>query len=250
MARNIADLHPRLQEQVYKLINLCKQKGLVIGISECVRTVQEQDDLYAQGRTKPGNIVTNAKGSSYSSMHQWGVAFDFYRNDGKGVYNNSDGFFNKIGAVGKSIGLEWGGDWLSPVDLPHFQLPDRGSTAAKLKQLYKTPEKFKESWDVDDMTEEKVEEIVNKKINEALKDNKYNWTTACPKWSIPTVQKLLDKGYLVGNDKGELELTDNSLKILTIIGRTGVYDIDLHEVDKKLNEIDNKLNEIMQLLGK
>ena len=43
--------------------------------------------------------------SSYSSMHQWGIAFDFYRNDGKGAYNNNDGFFNKVGAIGQKLGL-------------------------------------------------------------------------------------------------------------------------------------------------
>ena len=41
-------------------------------------------------------------------------------------YYDKDGFFSKVGAIGKSIGLEWGGDWKTPVDKPHFQLPDWG----------------------------------------------------------------------------------------------------------------------------
>lgn len=146
MSRNISDLHPILQEKVEELKKACEKKGLKIGISECLRTVAEQDALYAQGRTAPGSIVTNAKGSTYSSMHQWGVAFDFYRNDGKGAYNDSDGFFTKVGKIGQSLGLEWGGSWTSPVDKPHFQLPDWGSTPTKLKNTYGTFEKFKKTW--------------------------------------------------------------------------------------------------------
>ena len=152
--RNISDLHPRLQDKVYELIDLCAKHGISIGISECLRTVAEQDALYAQGRTKPGSIVTNARGSSYSSMHQWGIAFDFYLKvdvdkDGStsdDAFNNSTGLFNQVGSLGKSIGLEWGGNWTSIKDLPHFQLPDWGSTASKLKAQYGTPDKFMASW--------------------------------------------------------------------------------------------------------
>lgn len=146
MSRNVSELHPRLQAKLDGLQYLCGKQGLKIGISECVRTVAEQNELYAQGRTKPGKIVTNAPGSSYSSMHQWGTAFDFYRNDGKGAFNTSGNFFKKVGAVGKKIGLEWGGDWTSPVDLPHFQLKDWGSNTKKIRAKYKNPEAFRKTW--------------------------------------------------------------------------------------------------------
>lgn len=146
MSRNISDLHPRLQTLVEKLKTECEKQGLKIGIGECLRTVAEQDALYAKGRTTSGSIVTNAKGDSYSSMHQWYIAFDVYRDDGKGAYYNNDGFFSKVGAIGKKLGLEWGGDWKSIKDLPHFQLPDWGSTPTKLKATYGTPDKFKKTW--------------------------------------------------------------------------------------------------------
>ena len=76
--RDITLCHPRLQVLATKLIEECAKQGLQIKIGETLRTTAEQDALYAQGRTKPGNIVTNAKGSSYKSQHQWGIAFDFY----------------------------------------------------------------------------------------------------------------------------------------------------------------------------
>lgn len=171
--RNINRCHPRLIELSKKLISACKGQGLIIGIGESFRTKEEQDALYAKGRTAPGNIVTNAKGSSYSSHHQWGTAFDIYRNDGKGVYTDGDGFFEKVGKIGKSIGLEWGGDWKSPVDKPHFQLPDWGSTTVRLKRMYGTPEKFMDTWkgDVEMVEESKI--IINgkeKKVKRILKD--------------------------------------------------------------------------------
>lgn len=145
--RSVDQLHPELQKKISELQEKCKQQGLIIGIGECLRTAAEQDALYAQGRTKPGEKVTNCKGSSYSSMHQWGVAFDFYRNDGKGAYYDKDGFFTRVGKTGREIGLEWGGSWKSIVDKPHFQLPDWGSTAAKLKTQYGRPETFFKTWE-------------------------------------------------------------------------------------------------------
>ena len=162
--RDISQLHPDLQVKVAQLQRLCEAKGLKIGIGECVRTVAEQDALYAQGRTKPGKVVTNAKGSTYSSMHQWGVAFDFYRNDGKGAYEDSDGFFSKVGQIGQSLGLEWGGSWKSIIDKPHFQLSGWGSTTAVLKKSYGTPDKFRASWPKEDPADMYGSKLAEKKF--------------------------------------------------------------------------------------
>lgn len=147
MGRDIKKCHPRLQEAFQQLLAKCSAQGLAVGLGECFRTVAEQDVLYAQGRTKLGSIVTNAKGSSYASQHQWGIAFDFYRNDGKGAYNESDRFFERVGAAGKSLGLGWGGDWNSLVDKPHFYLPDWGTGTKILRSQYRTFEQFKKTWE-------------------------------------------------------------------------------------------------------
>ena len=146
MSRDITMCHPQLQLLANKLVTECKKQGLIVKLGECFRSVAEQDALYAQGRTTKGSIVTNARGTSYSSMHQWGVAFDVIRNDGKGAYNDSDNWFSKVAKIGKSLGLEWGGDWTSPVDKPHFQLPQWGSTPTKLKKLYGNVNNFKKTW--------------------------------------------------------------------------------------------------------
>lgn len=226
MGRDITLCHPELQEKAEKLVSACKGYGLLIGIGECFRTVAEQDKLYAQGRTAPGSIVTNAKGSSYSSHHQWGTAFDIYRNDGKGAYNDSDGFFSKVGAIGVKIGLEWGGNWTSPVDKPHFQLPYWGSTTTKLKEQYGTPDNFKKTWS-DDMTEAQVEAIAEKVCQKMIAEKAekvYKWTLEVPEWGRPTVQKLLDKKLLFGDEKGELNITYSMLQMYVVNDRAGLYD--------------------------
>lgn len=154
--RNVSQLHPRAQKKAVQLQQECLKAGIKIKIGECVRTVAEQNALYAKGRNgAPGPIVTKAKGTDYKSMHQWCIAFDVFLvmdvdRDGSvkdDAFNNATGLFNKVGAIGKKLGLEWGGDWKSIKDLPHFQLPDWGSIATQLKAKYGTPEKFKETWD-------------------------------------------------------------------------------------------------------
>ena len=147
--RDITLCHPRLQTLTAQLVDKCADAGLPIKIGESFRSVAEQDSLYAQGRTQPGSIVTNAKGSSYSSQHQWGIAADFYRADGKGAYNEAGDYFKRVGAIAKQLGLAWGGDWKSIVDKPHVYLPDWGSGTGILKQKYGTFENFKKTWVID-----------------------------------------------------------------------------------------------------
>lgn len=143
MSRDIKLLHPRLQEKV----KLLQTKFPKLGISETYRTVAEQNQLYAQGRTKPGKIVTYAKGSTYSSQHQWGVAVDYFHNVSGNLYPSA--FMKEVAAYAKKIGLAWGGDWKSFKDTPHLYLPDWGSDTSKLKRQYGTPDNFKKSWKQD-----------------------------------------------------------------------------------------------------
>lgn len=162
-------LHPELKKLMQELKSACAALGYNIKITECYRTTEEQDALYAQGRYTSGKIVTNARGHDYSSMHQWGVAFDFCRNSAK-PYDNSDGFFQKVGSIGKNLGLEWGGDWKSIKDLCHFQLPNWGSTPSKLKQMYGVPDNFFRTWDIplsDGYSKQKQQHIANIKIVQA-----------------------------------------------------------------------------------
>ena len=145
--RGIELLHPEAQEKARQLQALCDARGLKLLITETWRTTEEQDALYAQGRTRPGNIVTNCRGSEYQSPHQWGVAFDFCKNI-RGQEYSDTAFFNTVGALGKSIGLFWGGDFKSFTDRPHFEHPGYlpNNSTATLRSKWGSPERFKASW--------------------------------------------------------------------------------------------------------
>lgn len=164
--RDFNALHTRLQTKALELKEKCAEQGIYILFSECVRTKAEQDALYAQGRTTPGNTVTNAKGSTYSSQHQWGIAVDFYLDmdvDGDGqktddAFNTSTGLFERVGTIALSIGLGWGGTWKSFQDRPHIYLPDWGSTTYELKKEYGTPEKFMATWSNGGVAIDKINE--------------------------------------------------------------------------------------------
>ena len=137
-------LHPQLNFKLGNLLDKCAKKGIYLIITEGFRTKEYQDALYAKGRTAPGNVVTNAKGSTYSSQHMWGIAFDIAINDSKLLYDTAT--IKRVAVIAKKIGLGWGGDWTSIVDTPHFYLKQWGSTTTKLKQQYGTPDKFKKTW--------------------------------------------------------------------------------------------------------
>ena len=143
---NREKLHPWHDYKLGLLLKQCAKKGIYLIITEGFRTKEYQDALYAKGRTAPGKVVTNAKGSTYSSQHMWGIAFDIAINDSKLLYDSV--MIKKVANIAKSkkVGLKWGGDWKSIVDTPHFYLGKWGSTTSKLKSTYGTPDKFKETW--------------------------------------------------------------------------------------------------------
>lgn len=133
----VKTLHPKIRDEVYNLIIQAESKlpvGRAIRITQGLRTFEEQAALYAQGRTKPGPIVTNAQpGSSY---HQYGLAIDFailVDKDGNGTYdelswdikvdNDRDGVADwlEVVKVFEDAGYEWGGKWSSIKDYPHLQ---------------------------------------------------------------------------------------------------------------------------------
>lgn len=126
-SRDINDLHPKVQILCWQFIAACKESGIDVLITSTYRDYESQNDLYAQGRTKPGRIITNAKaGYSY---HNFRVAFDFVPMvNGKPDWNDVRKF-DKCGSIGKSVGLEWGGDFKAFKDKPHLQFTNRLSLA-------------------------------------------------------------------------------------------------------------------------
>ena len=117
--RNIATLLPQVQPLARALIESAAAIGIAIKVISGTRTYEEQDALYEQGRSKPGRVVTNARGG-YSN-HNFGVAFDIGVFEG-GRYLDESPAYKAVGAIGMKLGLEWGGNWKTIQDEPHFQL--------------------------------------------------------------------------------------------------------------------------------
>ena len=149
--RDVNLLHPLLKSKTLQLVELAQGKGIKIEISQTWRTKEEQDALYAQGRTRAGSIVTNVK-YPYS-LHCWGLAFDIVVIV-NGKANWSAKYYDQVGPLGESLGLEWGGRWKTFVDRPHFQLP--GFTVEELINEYGQPEVYRKSWEISSEEEKKV----------------------------------------------------------------------------------------------
>ena len=135
MSRDLADLHHSVAVKAHAHIAACKAVGIDLLVTCTSRTFAEQDALYAQGRTAPGSIVTNAKGGQ--SLHNYNVAYDVVPlRHGKPVWGTTgeDGvLWAKVGELGKAQGLEWAGDWKKFKEYPHFQYTG-GLTLAQLQQ--------------------------------------------------------------------------------------------------------------------
>jgi peptidoglycan L-alanyl-D-glutamate endopeptidase CwlK len=123
-------LHPLVREEMTTIITEC-DKALTgkakIRITQGLRTFEEQDTLYAIGRTKPGKKVTNAKGGQ--SIHNYGFAVDICLIiDGKTASwdttkdwdNDQIADWYECVKIFAKFGWDWGGNWKKFKDLPHF----------------------------------------------------------------------------------------------------------------------------------
>lgn len=135
---NIATLLPEVRPYARALVFAAIDIGIDARVINGTRSYEEQDALYAQGRTKPGRIVTKARGG-YSN-HNFGIAFDVGIFEGR-QYLRESRKYDALGPLGIQLGLEWGGNWKTFVDRPHYQLrpvwaigmPERGMLA-KLRE--------------------------------------------------------------------------------------------------------------------
>ena len=124
--------HAVVRETALEVIKRAYKEGINVQISEGHRSYARQNELYAQGRTKPGNIVTNAKGGQ--SWHNFGIAVDYFltNTDGSKAVWTVNNDWRRVAQIGKSLGFEWGGDWTSFKDYPHLQMTG-GYTLAQLR---------------------------------------------------------------------------------------------------------------------
>lgn len=117
--RHIATLLSEVQPMARALVQKAAANKIHIRIISGYRSYAEQNALYAQGRSKPGREVTNARGGH--STHNFGIAFDIGVFSGRRYLGDSPKY-RAVGALGMDMGLDWGGNWTSIVDQSHFEL--------------------------------------------------------------------------------------------------------------------------------
>jgi peptidoglycan L-alanyl-D-glutamate endopeptidase CwlK len=105
-------------ERLVSLYRLAVAQGITRWrVRDGWRDPKVQEQVYAQGRTKPGPIVTNAK--PWESAHQWGLSVDI---------DAASTVLSQLGQLAPMVGLEWGGLWRTQEfpkgDWPHFQLAE------------------------------------------------------------------------------------------------------------------------------
>jgi peptidoglycan L-alanyl-D-glutamate endopeptidase CwlK len=117
-SNDLSSLDPYVAFLASELLGLTKAHNLEVRIIAAFRSWDEEDRLFALGRTEPGPIVTNARGGD--SYHNWGLAFDAAPFENNRI-SNDIAKFKQMGSLGEQVGLKWGGSFKSIVDLPHFQ---------------------------------------------------------------------------------------------------------------------------------
>ncbi|MEH7095309.1 M15 family metallopeptidase [Neobacillus vireti] len=133
------ELNPVVKERSDQLIQQAAKKGIEVVVTDGFRSAADQDQLYKQGRTTGGNIVTNAKGGE--SYHNFGLAIDFALETPSGDViwdreydRNENGVadWTEVVQMAKALGFDWGGDWKGFKDYPHLEM-NFGLTIADLQ---------------------------------------------------------------------------------------------------------------------
>jgi peptidoglycan L-alanyl-D-glutamate endopeptidase CwlK len=124
----LTGVHPQLITIVTRICAALEALGVTMIVTDGVRTVKQQKALYEQGRSTPGEIVTQLDGVKKKSNHQlkpdgFGHAVDLcFWVDGKPSWAESNPW-HLYGEIAKFEGCAWGGDWASIVDRPHIEWP-------------------------------------------------------------------------------------------------------------------------------
>lgn len=136
---NLSGLNRKFRVRVESFLTAAQpilaRHGVTAEVISGLRSGTQQSALYAQGRTKPGRIVTNAR--PWSSWHNYGLAIDLGLFAGGKYLDQSDPrradrVYRELGALWVAQGGEWAGNWKSFQESPHFQWT-AGKSLAMLK---------------------------------------------------------------------------------------------------------------------
>ena len=203
-SRSLDDLRADVRVNAEAWLKECKKQGLNVMVTQTLRDDEYQALLYSQGRTRPGQVVTNSK---VTTFHGKGLALDFCEARPGREYADL-AFFRKCGEIAKKMGFTWGGDWKSFPDRPHIQWDAHGRWSGSMLRVGSLPPGMPRYETAKPKTEE--EEMVYYKT---LKD--------VPSWYKDAVQKCVDKGALRGDKNGVLDVSEDLCRILTVLDRLG-----------------------------
>lgn len=140
----LQEVCPALAVKIRTMATMLEQEGIEIRVVQGLRSWTEQAGLYEQGRTTPGEIVTNCKGGF--SYHNFGMAADCvpsqfapsqpYSPD----WHANHPSWIRMEKIGQSLGLDVGANWRSFPDAPHFQLTGKypeGAPTDEVRQIFK-----------------------------------------------------------------------------------------------------------------
>lgn len=126
---NLASLNRKARAKLEPFVIAAQEvmasRGVTVEVISGLRSWQQQAALFAQGRTKPGRIVTKARAGS--SWHNYGLAIDLGL-FAKGTYLDerqpafAAELYAELGKLASSMGIEWAGNWRSFPEGPHFQV--------------------------------------------------------------------------------------------------------------------------------
>ena len=136
-SRDVSLLRPDVAANCRTWLERCRAAGLNVLVTNTVRDKAYQEYLYAQGRTRPGSIVTNGRTPTFHS-DKAGLAWDFCKNV-KGHEYDDPAFFRRAAEIAKEMGFSWGGDWRSFPDSPHIQWDSRGQWTGSMILAGKLP---------------------------------------------------------------------------------------------------------------
>jgi hypothetical protein len=215
--RGFTELNRRFQEE-----NRAKNLGFTnIGVSSVYRCHAYQEHLFSQGRSRSGAIVTNARGGY--SIHNYRLAFDVFQNTRGREWEN--GFFALLGRIWVEMGGVWGGNWVNFVDRPHFEFT-AGLTVSQLRNGHVLADDVEMPWESGKDWKQPVNEDNNEYYNaydDEVIEMRYNTIDELPEWAIPTIEKLIKRGLLLGTELG-FDLSSDMLRMFIINDRAGLYD--------------------------
>lgn len=114
MINDLNSLHPFFRDQIVKLIEKCKAKGIELAIVETYRTHAKQHEYKTMGK----KYTSSGAGQS---KHQYGLAIDVVPIVKSAAVWDNVALWRKIGTIGEQLGLCWGGRWRNPYDPGHFE---------------------------------------------------------------------------------------------------------------------------------